>query len=196
MKSGDKLFFSSIKIDSINIYVGKDKILINNSGIYNQVANYLSSKEKSKVGLFLSWLQTNHGDGNKGSLEASILAWEDNLRDDSKGNLCSEVFRIKYTSLINLEFYVMINDGTYDYLTNNSDKGMYNKLIKYLQYNYNIHDVVESLGCVHPLDMTKAQIEKDIKQALRYNIIPKIKLSEECISQKVEDERIFKYNIN
>lgn len=174
LKSIDIDLFQNIHIDSVYLFIGNKKIPRSSVGIYNQVADYMNYKMSSKLKLFLEWLKQEY---NVDELDESIIKkWEEGLLLSVKKNLYGEAFRIRYKDNNKIEFYSLVDGNLIEYLSNTDDAALYRILANYLLYTPKINDICNKLDLPHPADEGHGtmHIAKEIKLALRYNLIPRI----------------------
>lgn len=167
--SENRAMFEDIKLSGIYLLIGKAKVKIDRTGLYNQIWGHLKRTRRDTV--FIDWLCEVYG---VELLTAPIVKqYEDKLRADSKNSIYTECLRVKYCDDSNIEFYGVLNGNQLSYLTSVNDKSFYNTLIRYLKFNKNCKRISRELG-YNVISMSVAALKKEIDECLEFDLLPEL----------------------
>jgi hypothetical protein len=164
MRSIERVLFEGIYIDRLYIYIGRDRLLRDLAiGLYNQVANWMLER-RGLLDKFMEWLEDNHKE---------IEIWEAKVLGEERPNILGLLFRMRYRGSSCIEFY-KLSGAVWCYVGDTNDRGLYRLLMRELQYSRVVNGLVIEHNLFHPLDIGIKDLDKMIRDGIRYGVIPEL----------------------
>lgn len=173
LKQSDKVFFASISIDYLHLFINRQKYARNDKlGIYNQVKDILK-RTKGKAELFDEYLASWSG---VEKVSASVVTqWEGYLYKKLKPNFYAHMFRIKRVSNTRVDIYACVDGGcVLDKICSSTDSNVYKAIKNYCEFWEYANKWCLTNDVINPADLSLLSIKADFRAALMANLIPSI----------------------
>jgi hypothetical protein len=171
IKAVDKVLFESVYITHKHIVIGKSKLLIDGSGLFNQLLGYFDRVKRKQV--FIAWLCSLYD--VKQLTDEHKKNYEQSLFTTRRSTIYAECLRIKYRNDNgDIDFYGISNGNQLSYLTSIQSSRFYSIIHKYLKFNKRCKAIARSLG-YSVASLTSVALKREIDECLEDDNIPEIK---------------------
>lgn len=170
LKQADLVFFKSIKIDSLYLYIKPNKYLLNHElGIYNQTKEILGRIKKSEL------LDTYIAEIYKvAKVNANaVMKWEESLFRESKPSFYAHMFRVKRINNTHVEVYArVLGSNVLDRVTDSKLSSMYKDIKSYCEFWEYANSWCLENDVINPADISISSVKSDFRAALLGGLIP------------------------
>lgn len=171
IKAVDRTLFESVYINQKYIVINCTKILIDQSGLFNQILYHFERKKKKEA--FIEWLCEKYK--VKSLLDSHKMDYEYSLQHARKNTIYYECLRIMYRNDTgDIDFYGIIEGNQLAYLSSVNSIRFYPTIAKFLKFNKRCKEIAKKLGYTLSL-ISPAKMKSEIDECLEDDALIEIK---------------------